>query len=77
LAAVGLRVVEYASAPFVQVIRDAGALAWNLKAISGMVPGFSIDRYRERLRQIQAEINLNGPIEVRQRRFWIRATKPS
>ena len=71
----GLHVVEHASAPLVQVIRDVGALAWGLKAIPWMVPEFSIDRYRTRLRQIQARIDRDGPITVRQRRFWVRAQK--
>jgi SAM-dependent methyltransferase len=73
----GLRVVEQASAPLVQVIRDVGALAWGLNAIPWMVPGFSIDKYRARLREIQARIDRTGPITVRQRRFWARAQKDS
>lgn len=72
---VGLHVVEHASAPLVQVIRDVGALAWNLRAIPWMVPDFSIDRYRARLREIQDRIDRDGPITVRQRRFWVRAQK--
>jgi len=47
-----------------------------LKAIPWMVPGFSIDKYRARLREIQAQIDRDGPITVRQRRFWVRAQKP-
>src|SRR5438552_903878 len=73
----GLRVVAHASAPLVQVVRDVGALAWGLKAIPWMVPGFSIDKYRARLREIQAQIDRDGPITVRQRRFWARAQKRS
>lgn len=71
----GLHVVEQSSAPLVQVIRDVGALAWGLKAIPWMVPDFSIDRYRTRLREIQQRIDREGPITVRQRRFWVRAQK--
>src|SRR2546425_1275411 len=67
---------DKASAPLVQVIRDVGALAWGLKAIPWMVPGFSIDKYRARLREIQARIDRDGAITVRQRRFWVRAQKP-
>jgi len=77
LERVGLRVVEHASAPLVQVVRDVGALAWGLNAIPWMVPGFSIDKYRARLREIQARIDRDGPITVRQRRFWVRAQKRS
>lgn len=71
----GLRVVEHASAPLVQVIRDVGALAWNLNAIPWIVPGFSIDKYRPRLHEIQERIDREGPIPVRQSRFWVRAQK--
>jgi hypothetical protein len=76
LKAAGLQVVRYDSAPLVQVIRDVGALAWNLKAIAWMVRGFSIAGYRDRLRAIQKQIDRDGPITVRQLRFWIEATKP-
>ena len=71
----GLEVVEHASAPLVQTIRDVGALAWNLKAIPWMVPGFSIERYRGRLRTLQERIDREGPLTIRQRRFWVRARK--
>lgn len=73
LASAGFEVVESDSAPLVQTIRDVGALAWNLKAIPWLVPGFSIDAYRDRLRQIQQRIDRTGPISVQQRRFWVRA----
>jgi SAM-dependent methyltransferase len=71
----GLDVVEHASAPFVQTIHDIGALAYGLKAISWMVPGFSIASHRARLREIQERIDAEGPIVVRQRRFFVRARK--
>jgi SAM-dependent methyltransferase len=71
----GLEVVEHASAPFVQHIHDVGALAYGLKAIPWMVPGFSIARYRTRLRALQLRIDHQGPITVRQRRFFVRARK--
>jgi SAM-dependent methyltransferase len=76
LRAAGLRVLRYESAPLVQVIRDVGALAWGLRAIPWMVPGYSIERYRDRLRAIQLRLDRDGPITVTQRRFWIEAVKP-
>jgi hypothetical protein len=75
LADAGFEVVEHGSAPLVQIIRDAGALAWNLKAISWMVPGFTIPAFRDRLREIQTRIDRDGPLIVKQRRFWTRARK--
>lgn len=71
----GFEVVEQASAPLVQRIKDVGALTYGLKAISWMVPGFSVARFRARLREIQLRIDTEGPLVVRQRRFWTRARK--
>ncbi len=76
LRSVGSDVVEHASAPLVQHVKDVGALAYGLKAIPWMVPGFSIPTHRARLREIQARIDREGPITIRQRRFWIKARKP-
>jgi hypothetical protein len=75
LQAVGFEIVEQASAPLVQTVRDVGALAYGLKAISWMVPGFSIATHRGRLREIQKSIDREGPIVVRQRRFFLRAIR--
>ena len=72
----GFDIAEHSSAPFVQHIRDVGALAYGLaKGIPWMVPGFSIAKYRGRLRELQAQIDRDGPIAVRQRRFFVRARK--
>lgn len=75
LEAAGFEVVEHASAPLVQRIKDAGALAWFLKALPWLVPGFSIKTHRAQLREVQVRIDRDGPITVRQRRFWVRARK--
>jgi SAM-dependent methyltransferase len=77
LERVGLRVVEQASAPFVQHVRDVGALVYGLKAIPWMVPGFTVDKYRRRLHELQSRIDRDGPITVRQRRYFVRAQKPA
>ena len=75
LVRAGFTVAEHASAPLVQTIHDVGALAFGLKAIPWMVPGFSITTHRARLRELQAEIDRNGPLTVRQRRFFVRAQR--
>jgi SAM-dependent methyltransferase len=75
LKSAGFDVVEHASAPLVQHIHDVGALAYGLKAIPWMVPGFTIERHRTRLREIQLQIDREGPIRVQQRRFFVRARK--
>lgn len=71
----GFEVVEHLSAPFVQHIHDIGALAYGLRAIAWMVPGFSVATHRARLRELQSEIDRNGPITVRQQRFFARARR--
>ena len=60
---------------YIQTIRDVGALAYGLRAIPWMVPGFAIPKYRDRLRELQEQIDRSGPLVVRQRRFWVRAQK--
>lgn len=75
LEAAGFEVVEQASAPLVQVIKDVGVIAWFLKALPWLVPGFSIETHRARLREVQERIDRDGPITVRQRRFFVRARK--
>jgi SAM-dependent methyltransferase len=76
LERVGLQVIDQASAPFVQHVRDVGALVYGLKAIPWMVPGFSVDTYRDRLHELQSRIDREGSITVRQRRYFVRARKP-
>jgi hypothetical protein len=75
LTEAGFDVVDVGSAPLVQTIRDVGALAWNLKAVPWMVPGFSIETCRDQLREVQHLIDTDGPIAVNQRRFWAKARK--
>ena len=71
----GFEVVEQASAPLLQHIHDVGALAYGLRAIAWMVPGFSVATHRARLRELQSEIDRSGPLTVRQRRFFARARR--
>jgi hypothetical protein len=49
---------------------------YGLKAIPWMVPGFTVDKYRRRLHELQSRIDRDGAITVRQRRYFVRAQKP-
>lgn len=51
---------------------DVGALAWYLKNLPFLFPGFSIAAARARLREISKR---ERPVIVRQGRFWLKAQK--
>lgn len=55
---------------------DIGAIAWYLQAVPGAVPEFTISTYRDVLVSVDARIQQDGPVEVGQTRFWLRARKP-
>ena len=50
---------------------DVGALAWYLKNLPFVFPGFTIEDRRDRL----AELHRDGPITVRLPIFWLRARR--
>lgn len=55
---------------------DAGAIVFWLKAIPWQIPDFSVDRYFERLKEVQRQIEETGPVTVRSHRFLLAAHKP-
>ena len=74
--AAGLRLLGSGEGDQVSSFADVGAFAWYLKAIPWTVPGFSISAFRRRLEDLHARIERYGPLQVRQSRFWLEATKP-
>lgn len=54
---------------------DVGALAWYLKSVPFVLPGFAIPDYRARLEQLHRRIEASGPLEVRDALFWLAARK--
>jgi SAM-dependent methyltransferase len=76
VARAGLRVTDSAAALEETAFADVGALAWYLKAIPWVVPGFSVETHRAQLKRVQAEIDERGPLALRQPAFWLRAVKP-
>ncbi len=73
--AAGLRVTGSGEADLVTSFADIGALAWYLKAIPWTVPGFTIPRFRDRLKELHSQVIGTGPLRVRQSQFWLEACK--
>ncbi|MEU7225039.1 class I SAM-dependent methyltransferase [Streptomyces chrestomyceticus] len=56
---------------------DIGAVVYFLRKVIWMVPGFTVDRYRDRLRELDAKIRAEGPFVAHSTRFLIEARKPA
>jgi SAM-dependent methyltransferase len=73
--AAGLDVEAGDSAVVTMTFADVGVLGWYLRQVPWAVPGFDIGRDRDRLRAVHRRIAESGPATVRQRQFWLRATR--
>jgi hypothetical protein len=73
LESADLRVVNSGEGMETVWFKDVGALAWYLKAIPWTVDGFSIARYRNRLKELHSQVQKRGPLRVRHSRFWLEA----
>ena len=58
------------------VFTDVGALVYYVKA-SGLVPGFSVERYEMVLRELDSRISASGELRFRCGRFVLAARKPA
>jgi SAM-dependent methyltransferase len=58
------------------VFDDVGAVVYFLRLVVWIVPGFTVDRYRDRLRDLHEQIERDGPFVAHATRFLIEATKP-
>jgi SAM-dependent methyltransferase len=54
---------------------DVGALVYYLKAIPWTVPDFSVDRYRETLLRLHAQVERGEPLAFTDRKYLIEALK--
>ncbi len=52
---------------------DVGALVYYLRVVEWQVPGFTVERYAQKLREVHHFIIANGCFEVPSHRFLIRA----
>jgi hypothetical protein len=54
---------------------DVGAMVYYLRKVIWMVPDFSVEKYRDRLRELHEQIRAEGPFVSTVRRFLIEARK--
>lgn len=75
LESAGLRVDEAQRGEQVDHYLDVGAIAWYLKSIGFVVPGFTIEGYRDRLAELHDQLALGADIAIRQPRFVVTARR--
>jgi hypothetical protein len=57
-------------------LADVAAIIYYLRLVSWAVPGFTVERFAGRLRELH-DTPSAWPVTVHQRRFLVVATKPS
>ncbi|MBX9426922.1 MULTISPECIES: class I SAM-dependent methyltransferase [Streptomyces] len=75
--AAGLEVVDLRSESLRTEFHDIGAVVYFLRKVIWMVPGFTVDAYRDRLRDLHEQIVGEGPFVAHTTRFLIEARKPA
>jgi hypothetical protein len=55
---------------------DVGAVVYFLRKVIWMVPGFTVDGYRDRLRDLHALIHTDGAFVAHSSRVLIEASRP-
>jgi SAM-dependent methyltransferase len=73
----GLRVDDLRQARLRTVFFDVGAVVYFLRLVVWIVPGFSVEAYRDRLEALHRQIQAEGPYVAHASRFLIEATKPA
>lgn len=73
----GLGVEDLQEARLRTVFDDVGAVVYFLRLVIWIVPGFTVDRYRNELRALHDQIQRDGPFVSDATRFLIQATKPA
>jgi SAM-dependent methyltransferase len=73
--AAGLVVTDLRAESLRTEFRDVGAMIYFLRKVIWIVPGFSVDAYRGRLRELHDQIERTGPFLATTRRFLIEAVK--
>ncbi|QIQ02910.1 methyltransferase domain-containing protein [Streptomyces liangshanensis] len=75
--AAGLDVVDLRTAALRTEFRDIGAVVYFLRKVIWMVPGFTVERYRDQLLELHRRIASDGPFVATTTRFLIEAVKPA
>ncbi|MDT0379341.1 class I SAM-dependent methyltransferase [Streptomyces sp. DSM 42041] len=73
--AAGLTVTDLRSESLHTAFHDVGAVVWFLRKVIWIVPGFTVERYREELRALHERIEADGPFVATTTRFLIEARK--
>ncbi|MFD7921602.1 methyltransferase domain-containing protein [Streptomyces sp. NPDC059740] len=74
--AAGLEVVDLRAERLRMEFHDVGAVVYFLRKVIWMVPGFTPERERDRLRRLHEQITAEGPFVAHSSRFLIEARKP-
>jgi SAM-dependent methyltransferase len=72
----GLTVVDLRSETLRSEFFDIGAVVYFLRKVLWVVPGFTVDGYREQLRAVHERITVDGSFVSSAPRFLIEARKP-
>ncbi|MGW7556187.1 class I SAM-dependent methyltransferase [Streptomyces rimosus] len=75
--AAGLEIADLRAESLRKEFFDIGAVIYFLRKVIWMVPGFTVDGYRDRLRELDAKIRAEGPFVAHSTRFLIEARKPA
>ena len=73
---VGLEVRDIRSERLRMTFDDVGAVVYFLRLVVWIVPGFSVERFEDRLRELHDRIERDGPFVAHSSRFLIEAVKP-
>jgi hypothetical protein len=73
--AAGLRVTDLRAESLRTEFRDVGAVVYFLRKVIWIVPGFTVEGYRARLKVLHDQIQRQGPFQATTRRFLIEAVK--
>ena len=76
-AAAGLEIVDLRFESLRTEFLDIGAVVYFLRKVIWMVPGFTVDGHRERLRELHGQIEREGPFVAHSTRYLIEARKPA
>ncbi|MFD5034190.1 class I SAM-dependent methyltransferase [Streptomyces sp. NPDC058405] len=74
--AAGLDVIDLRTATLRTEFLDIGAVVYFLRKVIWMVPGFTVEEYRDRLEALHRRIETEGPFVATTTRFLIEAVKP-
>ncbi|MGK5641934.1 methyltransferase domain-containing protein [Streptomyces sp. URMC 126] len=75
--AAGLEVVDVRSERLRMEFFDVGAVVYFLRKVIWTVPGFTVDRYRDRLRELDERIRAEGAFVAHSSRVLFEARKPA